>query len=288
MSPLSPHGAEDGAGCSILDIPGPRWFGEDDPIWRVHRDAATPIGITTGLLMLAADPAYAATFEAADTVDHPWAVDDYLHDLTEITTFGTVDDAMVTIDHAYRDRESFSGTTEHGDYFYGADPELVEWAHAATTWALLSAHQRFSATPLAASESDEYVRQRSRIARLQGARHAPTTVRELEQMLRSSRGRARPTRAGRLAAVRLREAARPCSGAVDTPVSEHRSCRTVVDAAASLVPSEVRRALELPHRPMDRAAVFGRISEAHRGLGTPVITTRAPIAAPSALRTDLP
>lgn len=286
MSPLAPSSAANTSGCSILDIPGPRWFHPADPIWRVHGDAATPIGITTGLLMVAAEPAYAATIEAAGAVDDPWAVDDYLHDLTEITTFGTVDDAMVTIDHAHRDRSSYSGTTEQGTYFYGTDPALVEWAHAATTWSLLAAFQRFAAEPLTPGESDEYVRQSARVARLQGARTSPATVRELEQLLRSSRDRARATRAGRRAAVRLRETARPCSGAVDRSVSAHRSCVTVVDAATSLVPSDVRRALDLPHRPMDRAAVFGRISEAHQGLGRPVLTTPAPIAAPTALRLD--
>src|SRR5699024_5437882 len=169
-------------------------------------DAATPIGITTGLLMLAAEPAYAATIVTAGLVDDPWDVDDYLHDLTEITTFGTVDDAMVTIEHAYRDRASFSGVTEHGDYFYGADPGMVEWAHAATTWALLASHQRFSATPLNTAESDEYVRQSARIAHLQGARTSPGSARELEQLLRGSRSHARATTAGRRAAARGRQA----------------------------------------------------------------------------------
>ena len=287
MSPLAPSRRTDSPGCSMTEIPGPRWFGPDDPIWRVHGDAATPIGITTGLLMLAAEPAYAATIVTAGLVDDPWDVDDYLHDLTEITTFGTVDDAMVTIEHAYRDRASFSGVTEHGDYFYGADPGMVEWAHAATTWALLASHQRFSATPLNTAESDEYVRQSARIAHLQGARTSPGSARELEQLLRGSRSHARATTAGRRAAARLRETARPCSGAVDTAVSAHRSCRTVVDAAAGLVPSDVRRALGLPHRPVDRAALFCRLSQAHEGLGAPVLTTPPPIAAPSALRADI-
>lgn len=287
MSPLVPSGGPDSPGCSMTEIPGPRWFGPADAIWRVHGDAATPIGITTGLLMLAAEPAYAATMVAAGLVDAPWDMDDYLHDLTEITTFGTVDDAMVTIDHAYRDRASFSGVTEHGDYFYGADPGLVEWAHAATTWALLASHQRFSASPLTSAESDDYVRQSARIAHLQGARTSPGSARELEQLLRGSSSRARATQSGRRAVARLRETARPCSGAVDTSVTAHRSCRTVVDAAASLVPSDVRRALGLPHRPMDRARLFGRLSEAHEGLAAPVLTTPPPIAAPSALRTDI-
>lgn len=284
MSPLAPGRTGATPACSILEIPGPRWFSPDDPVWRVHGDAATPIGITTGLLMVAAEPAFAASIEAGGAVDAPWAVDDYLHDFTEITTFGTVDDAMVTIDHALRDRRSFSGTTEQGTYFYGADPELVEWAHAATAWALLAAFQRFAAEPLTPDEADEYVRQCGRIGRLQGARTVPTTARELEQSLRSTRDRAHATHAGRHLASRLRETARPCSGAVDRSVSAHRSCETVVDAAASLVPSDIRRALDLPHRPMDRAAVFGRISESHQGLGRPVLTTPAPIAAPSALR----
>lgn len=284
MSPLAPRDAADSPVCSLLDIPGPRWFHPGDPIWRVHGDAATPIGITTGLLMLAANPACAAVLARCGAVENPWSADDYLHDLTEISTFGTVDDAVVTIEHAHRDRASVTGTTEHGQYFYGSDPVLVEWAHAATTWALLAAHQRFADRPLSPAESDLYVRQSAGIAHLQGCRTAPATARELEQTLRGARDRVRATTAGRHAIRNLRETARSCPGPVDTSVTAHRSCQTVVDAAASLVPSDVRRALDLPHRPMDRTAVFGRITRAHKGLDSPVLTTRAPIAAPSALR----
>ena len=138
--------------------------------------------------------------------------------------------------------------------------------------------------PLSPAESDRYVYQWAGLARLHGARSFPSTVRELEQLLRRSRGRARPTDAGRRAARKLREDARACPGVTENSVIAHRSCTTVVDAAASLVPSEVRRALDLPHRPMDRAAVFGRITRAHQGLSSPRLTTRAPIAAPSAMR----
>ena len=284
MSPLAPRGTAGSQRCSILEIPGPRWFSSDDPIWRVHGDVATPIGITTGLLMLTANPAVAASIEACGALEHPWSVDDYLHDLVEITTFGTVDDAVVTIEHAHRDRSAFSGTTEHGDYFYGTDPDLLKWGMAATAWSLLAAYQRFGARPLDAGESDEYVRQFAGLSHLHGARNSPTTVRELEQLLRGSRDRVRATTAGRHTARRLRETAHACPGVREDSVTAHRSCTTVVNAAASLVPSDVRRALHLAHRAVDRAAVFGRTAEAHQGLNSTELTTPAPIAAPSAMR----
>ena len=157
MSPLAPRGVAGAPECSILDIPGPRWFRPGEPIWRVHGDPATPIGITTALLMLAANPSYAAVMASCGGAETPWSADDYLHDLVEISTFGTVDDAVVTIEHAFRDRSAFSGHTEHGDYFYGSDPEAGEWAQAATTWALLAAFQRFAEHPLTVMESDLYV-----------------------------------------------------------------------------------------------------------------------------------
>ncbi|WP_010541064.1 oxygenase MpaB family protein [Dietzia alimentaria] len=285
MSPLAPRGVAGAPECSILDIPGPRWFRPGEPIWRVHGDPATPIGITTALLMLAANPSYAAVMASCGGAETPWSADDYLHDLVEISTFGTVDDAVVTIEHAFRDRSAFSGHTEHGDYFYGSDPEAVEWAQAATTWALLAAFQRFAEHPLTVMESDLYVRQWQRVAILQGARSFPTSVRELEQLLRGARDRVRATATGRRVARRLRETALECPGVRENSVIAHRSCTTVVDAAASLVPSDVRRALDLPNRPIDRAAVFGRITRAHERLSASQLTTRAPIAAPSAMRT---
>lgn len=284
MSPLAPRDAAGSQPCSVLDVPGPRWFHPGEPIWRVHGDAATPLGITTALLMLLANPAFAAIVDSSGATENPWTVDDYLHDLVEITTFGTVDDAVVTIERAHRDRSSFSGSTEHGDYYYGADPELLTWAQATTAWSLLAAFQRFAARPLTPAESDEYVRQCAGIAHLHGARTFPTSVRELEQLLRGSRGRVRATTAGRLAARHLREKARACPGVTEDSVTAHRSCTTVVDAAASLVPADVRRALDLPYRPMDRTAVFGRVTKAHEGLSLPRLTTRAPIAAPSSMQ----
>ena len=235
--------------------------------------------------MLAANPSYAAVMASCGGAETPWSADDYLHDLVEISTFGTVDDAVVTIEHAFRDRSAFSGHTEHGDYFYGSDPEAVEWAQAATTWALLAAFQRFAEHPLTVTESDLYVRQWQRVAILQGARSFPTSVRELEQLLRGARDRVRATATGRRVARRLRETALECPGVRENSVIAHRSCTTVVDAAASLVPSDVRRALDLPNRPIDRAAVFGRITRAHERLSASQLTTRAPIAAPSAMRT---
>ena len=285
MSPLAPRTSSDTATRSVLDIPGPRWFAPGDAIWRVHGDTATAIGITTGLLMLAADPAFASIYEQSGAVENPWLADDYLHDLTEIATFGTIDDAVVTIEHARLDRSSYSGHTEHGSFYYGSDPELVAWAQAATTWAMLVAHQRFAENPLTAAESDEFVAESARLARLQGVQAAPTTVRGLQRLLRDSGGRARSTASGRRLAARLRETARPCPRPDDDPSAvAHRRCHTVVDAASSLVPSDVRRALGLPTRPSDRTAVFGRILQAHEGLTSPRITAPAPIAAPSALR----
>lgn len=286
MSPLAPHGAADTPMRPVLDIPGPRWFGPGDAIWRVHGDIATPIGITTGLLMLAGNPAFAAIYAATGAVENPWLADDYLHDLVEISTYGTIDDAVVTIEHARTDRASHSGHTEHGEFYYGSDPELTGWAQAASAWALLAAHQRFSPSPLSPDECDEFVEQSARLAHLQGVPTSPTTVRELERLLRGATDRVRPTAAGRRLAERLCETARPCDGASDTSVASvtgHKRCVTVVDAATSLLPSDVRRALGLPTRVLNRAEVFGRLAEAHKGVSAPRLTTRAPIAAPSSM-----
>ncbi len=284
MSPLAPRGVTDTALRPVLEIPGPRWFGPRDAIWRVHSDACTPIGITTGLLMLTANPAFAAIFDHAGAVENPWLADEYLQDLAELCTFGTVDDAVVTIERSRTSCAGLIGTTEHGEFYYGPDPELLAWAHSATTWALLAAFQRFSETPLTAAETDEFVEQSARAARLQGVRTAPSSARELERRLRGASDRVRPTVAGPRMAARLRETATTCQRTDDASPTTHVRCTTVVAAASSLLPSDVRRALGLPTATINREAVFGRIAEAHQGLTEPQITTPAPIAAPSSLR----
>ena len=283
--PMSPAGVDPVAGTRcVLDMPGPRWFAPGDPVWRVHDDPATAIGVAAGVFMLASHPAYAAMFLRAGVDRAPWDLERMLLDQLSIVTYGTVDDAAVAIERGRMDRSRHVGTTEHGEHYYGTDPELMGWGHAAATWAMISAHQRFSPTPLTAQESEVYVVQCARTARLQGVTAPPRSVRELERLLRRRTGVVRATRAGRRIARALGTTAHPCRAGVDDAAQgDHVRCETVVAAAVSVLPGDVSRALGIGPRPREWRTETGRIAAAHRGLGAPPITTQAPIAAPSAL-----
>lgn len=286
MSPLtrgatvsSPRGP-----LGVLDMPGPRWFSPDDAVWRVHAGPAVGVGVTTGLLVLASHPSYAALFAATGADADPWAIEEYLTDLLVIGTFGTVDDAVVALERSRRLRSGLAGVTEHGRFWYGTYPALASWAHCASTWAVLAAHQRFAEEPLDAAGCDEFLRQCGRVAALQGVPDAPTTVRALECAVRSGSAEVRATTTGRRLLRRLVDSAAPCGSgtpAGDVDPADHRHCRTVVDAALALLPAGVARALG--HRPGRCATPGTSPRPAHPAPPAPMFSTPAPIAAPSAL-----
>ncbi|WP_420176764.1 oxygenase MpaB family protein [Luteococcus sp. OSA5] len=151
--------------------------------------------------------------------------------------------------------ERVSGLDRRGAPYRADDPELLRWVHDAETWSFLTAHQRWSATPLSGAEADEYVRQAALGGQRLGATGLPLTVAELEQQLEDFRPQLWCT-PDALEVVEFLTHRAPL------PALARPGYRMVIAGGRALLPGWARQMLELPDDPrtVRRDARLGRIA----------------------------
>ena len=161
--------------------PGPRWFTEDDPIWRVHADAAMFTGGISALLLQSLHPqAMAGVVGHSGYRSDPWGRLQRTSHYLATTTYGTIDDATATIEHVRSIHERVRGKDDVGAPYRASDPHLLRWVHVAEVWSFLHAFERYGAGTLTPEEADRYVAQTAVPAHRLGARDLPETVAELD------------------------------------------------------------------------------------------------------------
>ena len=83
----------------IHQTPGPRWFGEDRPIRRVHGDASMFVGGLRALLLQSLHPlAMAGVADHSDYRGDPWGRLQRTSTFLAVTTFGPAADAQRAVD----------------------------------------------------------------------------------------------------------------------------------------------------------------------------------------------
>ena len=185
----------------IHGTPGPRWFGPDRPIRRVHGDAAMFIGGLRALLLQSLHPlAMAAVAGHSDYRDDPWGRLQRTSTFLATTTFGNASDAQKAVNRVRAIHDRVKGVTVHGVPYDASDPHLLGWVHVAEVDSFLRCHQRYGANPLNAHERDGYVTDMARVATALGVIDPPTTVAELNARLAAYRPELRGTPAARQAA----------------------------------------------------------------------------------------
>src|SRR5947208_9361902 len=108
-----PDGAANRA--RIHHTPGPRWFGEDHPIRRVHADASMFVGGLRALLLQSLHPlAMAGVADHSDYRGDPWGRLQRTSTFLAVTTFGTADDAQHAVDHVREIHEWVHGVAADG------------------------------------------------------------------------------------------------------------------------------------------------------------------------------
>jgi len=168
--------------------PGPRWFGPDAAIRRVHADAAMFVGGLRALLVQSLHPlAMAGVAGHSGYRGDPWGRLARTSTFLATTTFATADDAQLMIDRIRAVHDRVRGKAPDGRPYRASDPHLLTWVHVAEADSFLAAHQRFGQRRLTAAEADEYVAQSARVARALGAQVVPETVSELADCLESYR-----------------------------------------------------------------------------------------------------
>lgn len=224
----------------IWDAVGERWFTPQDPVWRVHADAAMfPGGVAALLLQMLHPLAMAGVAGHSGYRSDPWGRLQRTSNYLASTTFGTVEHALATIDHVRGIHARVRGKDEFGRPYRADDPHLLMWVHVSEVTSFLRAYQAYAATPLSPREEDLYVRQAGVPAAHLGVLDPPTSVAELEAQLTSFRPELEATGAARDAAQFL---------LVDPPlpVAAKPGYWAIAAGGVALLDPWVRRELRLP------------------------------------------
>jgi uncharacterized protein (DUF2236 family) len=219
---------------------GERWFTPEDPVWRVHADAAMFPGGVAALLLQSLHPlAMAGVAGHSGYKGDPWGRLQRTSHFLATTTFGTVEDAEAAIARVRDIHERVRGRDPKGRPYRASDPRLLRWVHVAEAHSFLTAYQRFAQAPLAPAEADTYVAQSALVAGRLGALDLPTTVAELAGALTAYRPELEAT-------PQAREAARFLLLDPPLPWPARPGYGLIASGGVAVLPGWARRALRLP------------------------------------------
>ncbi|MFF9049123.1 oxygenase MpaB family protein [Streptomyces parvulus] len=227
----------------IHGTPGPRWFGPERPIRRVHGDASMFIGGLSALLLQSLHPlAMAAVAAHSGFRGDPWGRLQRTSTFLAVTTYGTADSAREACERVRAVHERVRGVTAEGREYAAADPHLLCWVHVAETDSFLRAHQRYGSHPLDDEGCDGYVADMARIATALGVPDPPVDRAGLADRLAAYRGELRATE-------EARDTARFLLLRPPIPLLARLPYGVVAANAVSLLPVWASRALGLPRLP---------------------------------------
>ncbi|MFJ4626769.1 MULTISPECIES: oxygenase MpaB family protein [unclassified Streptomyces] len=224
----------------IHDTPGPRWFGPDQPVRRVHGDASMFIGGLSALLLQSLHPlAMAAVAAHSGFRGDPWGRLQRTSTFLATTTYGTAAQAQRACDQVRAVHERVRGETDRGEPYHAADPELLCWVHVAEVDSFLRAHQSYGANPLTDAECDGYVENTAKVAMALGVPDPPRNRAELTERLLAYRPDLEAT-------PQARDAARFLLLNPPLPLAARLPYGALAANAVSLLPSWAAAELRLP------------------------------------------
>ncbi len=227
----------------IHNTPGPRWFGEERPIRRVHGDASMFVGGLRALLLQSLHPlAMAGVAEHSDYRGDPWGRLARTSTFLAETTFGTASDAQRAVDRVRGIHTRVRGTAADGRPYRATDPHLLEWVHIAEIDSFLHAHQLYGAAPLGQQGRDDYVADTARVAMALGVPDPPRSQRELTERIEAYRPELQSTAAAR-------EAARFLLVTPPLPLIARGPYAVLAASSVAMLPSWARAPLRLPYLP---------------------------------------
>jgi uncharacterized protein (DUF2236 family) len=234
----------------IHQTPGPRWFGDDRPIRKVHADASMFVGGLRALLLQSLHPlAMAGVAQHSDYRGDPWGRLQRTSTFLAVTTFGPAADAQRAVDRVRGIHQRVHGTAPDGRPYRASDPHLLEWVHVAEVDSFLLAYRLYGAHPLDQSGRDGYVADTARVATALGVPDPPVTESELRERIQAFR----PELAGTAAA---RDAARFLLLTPPLPIAARAPYGLLAAASVSMLPAWARMPLLLPYFPPVEATVI--------------------------------
>ncbi|KRF28520.1 oxygenase MpaB family protein [Phycicoccus sp. Soil802] len=233
----------------IWGAEGPRWFTPDDPIWRVHADAAMFPGGIRALLLQSLHPlAMAGVAGHSGYKGDPWGRLQRTSEFLATTTFGTIEHAQEQIAKVRSIHDRVRGKAADGRPYSASDPHLLAWVHATEADSFLTAYQRYAVTPLSAAEADRYVEQGGIVAKALGVVDPPTTVAALRATIEGYRPELASTAAAR-------EAARFLLVHPPLPLAARPGYAALAAGAVAMLPRWARQPLRLPWLPVTERLV---------------------------------
>src|SRR5689334_4664892 len=234
----------------IHNTPGPRWFGEDRPIRRVHADASMFVGGLRALLLQSLHPlAMAGVAEHSDYRGDPWGRLQRTSTFLAVTTFGAADDAQRAVDKVRGIHRRGHGVAPDGTPYTASDPHLLEWVQIAEVDSFLLAYQRYGAAPLDQEGRAAYVADPARVAEPLGVSDPPRSEKELRQRISAYRSELRSTAAAR-------DAARFLLLTPPLPLVARAPYGVLAATSVSMLPPWARAPLWLPYAPPVEATVI--------------------------------
>ena len=234
----------------IHETPGPRWFGEDRPIRRVHADASMFVGGLRALLLQSLHPlAMAGVAQHSDYRGDPWGRLQRTSTFLAVTTFGTATDAQRAVDRVRGIHQRVHGIAADGRPYRASDPHLLEWVHIAEVDSFLLAHQLYGANPLDQRGRDGYVGDTARVARALGVPDPPLSEAQLRERIEAFRLELSGTPAAR-------EAARFLLLTPPLPIAARPPYGLLAATSVSMLPAWARMPLLLPYFPPVEATVI--------------------------------
>lgn len=239
----------------IWGVDAPRWHGPDDPIWRVHSDAAMFVGGIAALIIQALHPlAMAGVAGHSGFKGDPWGRLQRTSDFIAYTTFAPIETAEKVIATVRRVHESVVGVADDGRAYAASDPRLLEWVHTAETWAFLRAHQIYGPRPLLTpAQADSYVAQLGAIDARLGFTGPPGAVSGLESRLTAYRSELEVT-AGARDTIDFLLHDPPMSGPLRVAYG------ALAQGAVAIVPPWVREMFAITPRPGARGTARAAVS----------------------------
>jgi uncharacterized protein (DUF2236 family) len=240
--------------------------------WRVHANlvALAVGGVAAVILELAEPRVRTGVWEHSNFRTEPLARMQRTAESAMITTFGPTAAALARIEMINRLHARISGVTPEGRAYRALDPELLEWVHLTAGYGFLNAYVRYVDPRTSRTEQDRYYREGGRVGRAFGVLDPAVSVAAVEARIEAMRPSLRPHRIiGEFLQIVARSSPLGPPGRPLQPL--------LVRAAVDLLPPALRRDLNLPERPLARAAVLVimRAFASAAGLTPPAIVAEA-------------
>jgi uncharacterized protein (DUF2236 family) len=234
----------------LFESDGPRWFGPDRPVWRVHADASVFVGALRALLLQSLHPlAMAGVADHSDFRHDPWGRLQRTARFLTTTTYGTADQAEEACATVRRVHRRVHGVAPDGRPYDANDPHLLTWVHIAEVDSFLAAYQCFGAEALTPVEADGYVEDMARVATALGVPDPPRSVAELRSRLASYGSELAGTSAAR-------DAARFLLLQPPVPLAARGPYTLLGATAVTLLPWRAKVMLRIPPLPVTETVII--------------------------------